>query len=122
MRQHEQDGPGDEDFCYLTTTGRVTGRAHRIEIWFSLDGDTVYLLAGGGNSADWVRNLVRTPAVTVELAGREVPGTARVVADHEEQARARSLLFEKYHSRYSGSLDSWRETALPVAIDLAEAP
>ena len=26
----------DEDFCYLTTTGRVTGRPHEIEIWFSL--------------------------------------------------------------------------------------
>ncbi len=114
--------PGDEDFCYLTTTGRVTGRPHRIEIWFGLDGATAYLLAGGGNSADWVRNLIRTPAVTLELGGRELPATARVVVNHEEQGRARSLLFEKYRSRYSGSLERWRETALPVAIDLPEVP
>jgi hypothetical protein len=26
-----------EAFCYLTTTGRRTGRAHTIEIWFALD-------------------------------------------------------------------------------------
>ncbi len=25
----------DEDFCYLTTTGRISGRAHTIEIWFA---------------------------------------------------------------------------------------
>ena len=39
----------DEDFCYLTTRGRVTGRPHEIEIWFAVDGDTVYLLSGGGD-------------------------------------------------------------------------
>jgi hypothetical protein len=27
----------DEEFCYLTTTGRVTGRPHEIEIWFALE-------------------------------------------------------------------------------------
>jgi hypothetical protein len=31
----------DDDFCYLTTTGRVTGRSQTIEIWFALDGDTL---------------------------------------------------------------------------------
>ena len=30
----------DDDFCYLTTTGRVTGEPHEIEIWFAVDGDT----------------------------------------------------------------------------------
>ncbi len=36
-----------EQYCYLTTTGRVTGRPHTIEIWFALDGGTLYMLAGG---------------------------------------------------------------------------
>ena len=27
----------DDDFCYLTTRGRVTGAPHEIEIWFALD-------------------------------------------------------------------------------------
>jgi hypothetical protein len=34
-----------EDFCYLTTTGRVTGRPHTIEIWFALEGGTLYTLS-----------------------------------------------------------------------------
>ena len=29
---HEHAG---EQFCYLTTTGRVTGRPHEVEIWFA---------------------------------------------------------------------------------------
>ena len=26
----------EEDFCYFTTVGRVTGRPHEIEIWFAI--------------------------------------------------------------------------------------
>ncbi len=40
----------DDDFCYLTTTGRVTARRHTIEIWFALNGRTLYMLAGGAGA------------------------------------------------------------------------
>ena len=36
------------DYCYLTTTGRRTGRPHRIEIWYAADGYTLYAPAGRG--------------------------------------------------------------------------
>ncbi len=109
-----------EDFCYLTTTGRVTGRAHEIEIWFGIGPDdrTLYLLAGGGDRADWVKNLCRDPEVTVRLAGERFGGRARVVEDPEEDELARRLLVEKYE-RSPGRLSNWRRTALPVAVDLA---
>jgi len=45
-----------EDFAYLTTTGRKSGRPHRIEIWFAIENGAIYMLSGGGESADWVRN------------------------------------------------------------------
>ena len=31
---------------------------------------------------------------------------------------ARRLLFDKYSKRYSGDLEDWRRTALPIAVDL----
>ena len=37
----------EEDLCYLTTTGRNSGRPHTIEIWFALNEQTLYMLAGG---------------------------------------------------------------------------
>src|SRR5690242_14327626 len=46
-----------EPFAYLTTIGRRTGRRHRIEIWFGVDDGRLYLLAGGRERADWVRNV-----------------------------------------------------------------
>ncbi len=107
-----------EDFCYLTTTGRVTGRPHTIEIWFALDGHTLYMLSGGRDGSDWVKNLQRTPEVRVLIADERFEGYARIVEEGEEDELARSLLIEKYEST-PGSLSSWRRTALPVAVDLA---
>lgn len=106
------------DFCYLTTTGRVTGTPHRIEIWFALHDDTVYLMAGDRDRSDWVRNLIVTPEVTLEIGDRKRATTARVVADGtEEDALARRLLLEKYGDRQgSGDLNVWGRSALPVAI------
>jgi deazaflavin-dependent oxidoreductase (nitroreductase family) len=107
-----------EDYCYVTTTGRVTGKPHRIEIWFAASGDTIYILAGGGDRSDWVKNAKRRPRVPVSIGARTFDGHARIVAASEEDALARRLLLEKYGPRYSGDLDEWGRTALPVAIDL----
>ncbi len=107
-----------EDFCYLTTTGRVTGRSHTIEIWYALDGGTLYMLSDGRDGSDWVKNLQRTPEVTVRIADERFEGRARVVEEGVEDELARQLLVEKYE-RKPGSLSTWRQTALPVAVDLA---
>jgi deazaflavin-dependent oxidoreductase (nitroreductase family) len=109
---------GGESFCYITTTGRVTSRPHEIEIWFGMNGSTIYMLSGGGEHSDWVRNIMKTPEVTVRIDGCEFPGTGRIVADAAEDALARRLLLEKYSPTYDGDLTDWGRTALPVAIDL----
>jgi deazaflavin-dependent oxidoreductase (nitroreductase family) len=108
-----------EAFCYLTTTGRVSGEPREIEIWFGLEGGRLYLMAGGGEKAHWVRNLQTNPAVTVRIAGTTYPGRARVVVDADEDGLARRLLVEKYAPSYSGDLTGWGRTALPVAVDVA---
>lgn len=109
-----------EQYCYLTTRGRVTGRPHRIEIWFAIDNDTLYMLSGGGTRSDWVKNLRLTPAVSLEVGTGTFEGRARVVTDPSEDGMARSLLYEKYASSYGGDLRSWRRSALPIAVDLRQ--
>ena len=108
----------DDDFCYLTTTGRVTGRQHTIEIWFALNGRTLYMLAGGYYEADWVKNLVRNPEVSVRLRDTLFAGRARVVEQAPEDALARRIVVGKYQGRDSDDLSDWGRTALPVAVDL----
>lgn len=106
------------DFCYVTTTGRRTGHPHTIEIWFGLHDDRVYLLSGGGDASDWVRNLRANPTVGLRLGDRDMITKARVVSDTAEDALARRVLLEKYSPRYEGDLEEWGRTALAVAIDL----
>lgn len=106
-----------EQYCYLTTTGRVTGQPRRIEIWFAIDRDTLYMLSGGGDSSDWVKNLRRNPSVRVEIATGSFQGRARVVKDPTESERARALVHDKYAPGYRGDLTSWRRRSLPIAVD-----
>ncbi len=109
-----------EEYCYLTTTGRVSGRPHEIEIWFGLRNNTVYLLSGGGEKSDWVKNLLKNPSVTVQIRKRAFAGTARLVKEKKEDTMARHLVAEKYHEMDDEkTLDEWARTALPVAIDLS---
>jgi deazaflavin-dependent oxidoreductase (nitroreductase family) len=109
-----------DDYCYVTTTGRRTGRPHRIEIWYAAEGNILYLLSGGGRSSDWVRNLTANPAVVVEVEGDVFSASAWVPVG-EEAEQARSLVFAKYAPRYDGDLTGWRQRALPIAIDLSES-
>ena len=110
----------NENFCYLTTTGRVTGRPHEIEMWFSLipETRTLYMLSGGRSRSDWVKNFSRDPEVTVRIAGEKLSGLAREARDAEEDELARRFLVEKYESN-PGSLANWRRSALPVVVELS---
>lgn len=114
----------DDDYCYLTTAGRQSGRPHTIEIWFAAsdDGRTLFLLAGGRDASDWVRNLRADPACTVSMGTRDappVPASARILDDDTDESElARRLVFEKYAARGYDDLAGWRVDALPVALDL----
>jgi|SRR3990170_130822 len=112
---------GALDYCYVTTTGRRSGKPHTIEIWFALDRNRVYLLSGGRDGSDWVKNVREHPTVGLRLGDFDVIARARLVDDTDEDARVRSLLLDKYTPRYEGDLDEWGRTALPVAIDLPGA-
>ena len=108
-----------EDYCYLTTTGRVSGRPHEIEIWFGIQSNTLYLLSGGGDHSDWVRNLRAHPQVTVRIKKKTFTGRARIVHDEKADLMVRYMLAEKYQEwSEDKSLSEWARTALPVAINI----
>ena len=124
MTNHPDDltellsGLTSEDYCYLTTTGRVSGRPHEIEIWFAIKDNTLYLLSGGGDKSDWARNLRAYPAVTVRIGKYTFTGKARIVDHEKEDLMVRHMLAEKYQEwNEDKTLSEWARRALPVAID-----
>jgi deazaflavin-dependent oxidoreductase (nitroreductase family) len=110
-----------EEFCYLTTTGRVTGNPHEIEIWFAIEGNTAYLMNGDSKhdagKADWVRNLRKQPLVSLRIADQTFAATARFVTEADEDALARRLLLAKY-ATIERPLQTWGRVAVPIALEL----
>ncbi len=92
----------------LTTTGRQSGQARRIEIFLhSLAGRLVISgIPSQERTRAWLRNVEANPSVTLHLKQglqADVPATARVVTDPEE----RRLLLE-------GVAANWGRTDLEV--------
>jgi deazaflavin-dependent oxidoreductase (nitroreductase family) len=105
-------------FCYLTTTGRRTGRPHEIEIWFTAIDASLYLISGGRDRSDWVKNLQADARATVRVGDErwEVAGRAPM-ANGDERTEAVARLHAKYAKQVSGSEPDWQRDAFIVALD-----
>jgi deazaflavin-dependent oxidoreductase (nitroreductase family) len=110
-----------EDFAYLTTTGRRSGKPHRIEIWFAIEDRRMFMLSGGGERADWVRNIQKNGDVRIQVGSQSTQARARVARAGAEDQRARELLDGKYMGWRQGKrLSSWARGSTPVVIELPE--
>ncbi|WBB61876.1 nitroreductase/quinone reductase family protein [Streptomyces sp. WMMC500] len=73
----------------ITTLGRRTGRARRIEIFFYRAAGTTYLCSGAGGAAtDWHANLLANPHFTFHLKNgirADLPAHATPVTDPAER-------------------------------------
>ena len=68
-----------EQVLHLTTDGRATGRPREIEIWFILCREKFYLFSEHGEAAGWVKNIRRSPNVSVRIGERTVKAAAKVL-------------------------------------------
>lgn len=109
-----------DDFCYLTTTGRRTGKAHTIEIWFVVHGQTLFILAEGGERADWVRNIRQNGSVFPRLGDETRTAVGRIVEEPAEADPVRALIVAKYQEWQAGQpIPEWAVQAVVVAVALA---
>ncbi len=104
----------------LTTTGRQSGEAKRIEIViFSFEG-RLYISGMPGPRA-WLANVAADPRIIVHLKGdveADLPGRARVISDPAER---RPLLQRiTRHWRREDQLDAFVETSPLIEVELEE--
>ena len=85
----------DTENCYLGTIGRVSGRTHEVEIWFGVVDDVLYMINGSG-AADWYRNAIADPRVTVRIADEQWAGSAFPLADEDLRRFVGDLMGAKY--------------------------
>jgi deazaflavin-dependent oxidoreductase (nitroreductase family) len=105
----------------LTTTGRRTGSARRIEIYLhDLDGRLFISGMPSPRRRAWLHNIDADPHVTIHLKQHghlDVPATARVVEDPDE----RRPLIEAAARRW-GRHDVDQMMALSPLIELSPTP
>ena len=90
---------GNQEYLYLTTTGRRSGQAREIEIWFTGYQNRYYVISYLFEKGQWVMNLRKNPDVYFRVGDQRFKGSARVLepAINGETCRlVKSLSDEKY--------------------------
>ena len=83
-------------FLVLTHIGRVSGlpREVALEVMrYDKPSDTYFVTSGWGEEADWYRNVMKTPEVTVRAGGRRVQAVAERLP--VEQAEEEMLTYAR---------------------------
>ena len=90
-----------EQYLYLTTHGRKSGRPREIEIWFTEREGRYYIIAEYDTS-HWLRNLLANPVVQVRVCGQTFSGRARVL-NPQNDADLRAAVQQLSHAKYGWS-------------------
>ncbi len=70
----------------MTTIGRRSGRAARIEIWwFFVDGR--FIITGTPGKRDWYANVLANPDIVIHAPIGDFPGRVEIVTDAEFRRR-----------------------------------
>jgi deazaflavin-dependent oxidoreductase (nitroreductase family) len=80
----------------IVVTGRKSGRAISIPIWFVLEDETLYLLPAYGAETQWYKNVLENPTIRVDAGGAEVEFDALSVTDASQV----SSIIEKFRAKY----------------------
>jgi len=79
-----------EQYLYLTTLGRKTGRPREIEIWFTERDGRFYVIAEY-STAHWLQNLRVAPEVKVRVGDQSFAARARIVSPDTEPDLHRTI-------------------------------
>jgi deazaflavin-dependent oxidoreductase (nitroreductase family) len=94
-----------QQFLYLTTTGRKTGKPHKIEIWFVARDGKYYLVSERGGRSHWVQNLESDQKISFSVGKDAYRGRGRAIDRKKEPelaAKVAALMNAKY--KWSGGL------------------
>ena len=80
----------------ISVTGRKSGRAISIPVWFALEDNKLYLLPVQGSDTQWYKNVLKKPLIRVSARGAEAELKVVAVTD----ATQVSSVVEKFRAQY----------------------
>jgi deazaflavin-dependent oxidoreductase (nitroreductase family) len=107
--------------CDITTTGRASGQPRRIEIWYFVVDERVYI-TGTPGPRDWYANLLAEPRFVFHVkqgAHADLPARAIPIADQTERRRiiAAVMRSNSWFRSQSFDLDAWVASSPLVAVE-----
>jgi len=87
----------------ITATGRKSGRAISIPVWFVWEDDKLYLLPVQGSDTQWYKNVLKNPSIRIDARGEEAEVNVVPVAD----AKQVSSVVEKFRVKYGADVKKY---------------
>jgi deazaflavin-dependent oxidoreductase (nitroreductase family) len=83
----------------LTVTGRKSGRAISIPVWFVLEGDKLYLLPVQGSDTQWYKNVLKNPSIRIDAGGAKAELKVVPITDRKQV----SSVVEKFRAKHGAN-------------------
>ena len=83
----------------ITVTGRKSGRAISLPVWFVLEDGKLYLLPVTGSDTQWYKNVLKNPSIRIEAGGEKAELRAVPATDSKQVAS----VVEKFRAKYGAS-------------------
>jgi len=83
----------------ITVTGRKSGRAISIPVWFVSEDDKLYLLPVQGSGTQWYKNVLNNPVIRIVARGAEAEVKVVLITD----AAQVSSVVGKFRAKYGTS-------------------
>jgi deazaflavin-dependent oxidoreductase (nitroreductase family) len=80
----------------ITVTGRKSGRAISMPVWFALEEGKLYLVPVTGSDTQWYKNVLSNPSIRVQAGGAEAELKVVPITDHKKVAS----VVEKFRAKY----------------------
>ncbi len=80
----------------ITVTGRKSGRAISIPVWFALEDRKLYLLPVSGSDTQWYKNVLKNPSIRIDAGGDNAELRVVPVTDLKQV----SSIVEKFRAKY----------------------
>lgn len=106
------EGEGDSFIAYLITKGRRSGKEYKVPLRLVRYNGRFYASRRNMNS-DWIKNILHDNHVAIEIDGKRLEGTARMV-DDEHLCRVISAL------KYSDDASRASMSRVVVEIEMDE--
>jgi len=83
----------------ITVTGRKSGRAISIPVWFVSEDNKLYLLPVSGSDTQWYKNVQKNPSIQIAAGNTKAERKVAAITDPKQVAS----VVEKFRAKYGPS-------------------